>query len=66
MEYCHERAGHQRDHFEKAVHVLLDRRHVTVLNRVADVPQRGRFMREEAGDHDREHQRIDLEEQAHQ
>jgi hypothetical protein len=47
MQDDQECAGHQRNHFEEAVDLLLEWRHLAVLHREIDVPQRGRFVSQE-------------------
>src|SRR5688572_5721376 len=66
MQYGDESARHQWYHLKEAMHMLLDRRHVSARDGEADVPERGYLMEQEGHDHHGEDERIDLEEETHQ
>lgn len=52
MTRYHEQDCHQRNHLQKAMHMLLDRSHIPGGHRVTDIPQGCSFVDEERNNHD--------------
>jgi len=66
MQHRQQQDAHQRQQLEKAVHVLLQRRHLAAALRIAHVPPRGELVQHERQHHQHEQQRIDLQQQHRQ
>ena len=58
--------GHERQRAQIVVHMLLDRRDLASADGVAQVPVGGDLVGDEAGGHDGDDQRVDLQEQSQQ